>query len=611
MFKSEDVTLQVKRCEEKLTMSKLLWKSLLVSPAILGVVLASSANAAGTQVPANQLDVAEAEVSLEESANLEASATTEVAPELNFEVPQETPVAQADNSEIINQINEYSGDSNALDQVTSVNQLSDIDPFWFSAVQKMVDKYGCIVGYPDGTFKGQRNITRYEFAAAVSRCMEWVEENIGSVDGTDLATLRRLVQEFEAELAVLGARVDDLEGRVAFVEDHQFSTTTKLDGEVIFALTDEFGTSNDNNTIFVDRGRLALNTSFTGSDNLVTRLAFGNSTVFDTGTGSAEATQSFDLRPVDGGNNVVIDWLAYYFPFGASQVYVAAWGGIWSDIAPTLNPYFEDYDGGNGALTAFASESPIYRIGGGTGGAVSLGVGLLESVLGPSTVTFGYLTGNGSVPGDGFTNVAGDQGSGLFSGDYAALGQINFNLGDRIGLGATYVHGYHNGGSAIYDLGGLSSGVVGTGPANFPHINSGTAVTNSYGLEAAFRLTENISISGFGVYTDVISIQEGDTESWSYGAGVAFNDLGKEGSVLGIFGGAQPYSILDPTGAVATDSVTGNVLNDIPYTVEAFYKYQLSDNISVTPGLIWITNPNQDETAEDAWIGTLRTTFSF
>ncbi|MGB3694526.1 MAG: iron uptake porin [Spirulinaceae cyanobacterium] len=583
-------------------MSKLLWKSLLVSPAILGVVLASSANAAGNQVPVNQLDDTVAEVSVEESSDLEASATTEAAPELNFAVPQETPVAQADNSEIINQINEYSGDSNALDQVTSVNQLSDIDPFWFSAVQKMVDKYGCIVGYPDGTFKGQRNITRYEFAAAVSRCMEWVEENIGSVDAEGLATLRRLVQEFEAELAVLGARVDDLEGRVAFVEDHQFSTTTKLRGEVIFAVTDEFGTATENNTVFVDRGRLTLDTSFTGEDSLITRLAFGNSTAFNTGTNSAEATQTFDIGG-GGGNNVSVDWLAYYFPFGASQVYVAAFGGIWSDIAPTLNPYFEDYDGGNGALTAFASENPIYRIGGGSGAAVSLGVGLLESVLGPSTVTFGYLAGNASDP---------SAGEGLFDGDYAALGQINFNLGDRIGLGATYVHGFHNNGSAIYNLGGVgASGVVGTGPANLPHITSpvGAAVTNSYGLEAAFRLTEKISISGFGVYTDVISLQQGDTESWSYGAGVAFNDLGKEGSILGIFGGAQPYSILDPTGAVAMDG--GVALDDVPYTVEAFYKYQVNDNISVTPGVIWITNPNQNSEADDAWIGTLRTTFTF
>ncbi|MGC1248137.1 MAG: S-layer homology domain-containing protein, partial [Spirulinaceae cyanobacterium] len=152
-------------------MYKLLWQSLLVSPALFGVALAANAAENPVSSEYNQQEITD----------------TEVSPELNFAASEETSIAQSDTSEMIEQINEYSGDRNALDQVTSVNQLSDIDPFWFSAVQKMVDKYGCIVGYPDGTFKGQRNITRYEFAAAVSRCMEWVEENIGSVDGTDLA----------------------------------------------------------------------------------------------------------------------------------------------------------------------------------------------------------------------------------------------------------------------------------------------------------------------------------------------------------------------------------------------------------------------------------------
>jgi carbohydrate-selective porin OprB len=67
---------------------------------------------------------------------------------------------------------------------------------------------------------------------------------------------------------------------------------------------------------------------------------------------------------------------------------------------------------------------------------------------------------------------------------------------------------------------------------------------------------------------------------------------------LGIFGGAQPYSL--SAGASQT-----------PYQVEGFYKYQVSDNISVTPGVIWVTSPGQATNSNDAFIGTLRTTFSF
>ena len=57
----------------------------------------------------------------------------------------------------------------------------------------------------------------------------------------DLDTISRLTQEFEAELATLSGRVDDIESRTAFLEDNQFSTTTKLRGEVSFAISQVFG----------------------------------------------------------------------------------------------------------------------------------------------------------------------------------------------------------------------------------------------------------------------------------------------------------------------------------------------------------------------------------
>jgi len=79
----------------------------------------------------------------------------------------------------------------------------------------------------------------------------------------------------------------------------------------------------------------------------------------------------------------------------ASSTYVAAWGGIWNDFVPTTNPFFEDFDGGNGALSTFASENPIYRIGGGSGGGVSLQLGFLQSIVGPTSLSLGYLAGGG------------------------------------------------------------------------------------------------------------------------------------------------------------------------------------------------------------------------
>jgi len=612
-------------------MSKLLWKSLLISPAVLGVTLvastvgvraADSANLpiADTQTatPEVQFDgVADITVSEEIAVNPEqlTPASLEVKPEAQPTLAQSVPAAPNE-AEILNQINDYSSEGgNSSGQVTSVGQLRDVSPgdWAYEALRSLVERYGCIAGYPDGTYRGNRALTRYEFAAGLNACLQQIERLLpgGGFDDSELETLRRLIQEFEAELATLGARVDNLEGRVAFLEDNQFSTTTKLRGEVIFALTDEFNSDFDNNTVFQDRVRLELNTSFTGQDRLVTRLAAGNADLLNTGAGF-EATQTFNIGNTEN-NDVVVDWLAYYFTFGSSKIYVAGAGGIHSDYAPTLNPYFEDYDGGNGALSAFASESPIYRIGGGAGAAISLGAGPLERVLGPSTLTVGYLAGPGAEnPNDDL---------GIFNGEYAALAQLNFNLGDRIGIGATYVHGYHNAGSAIFDIGGggadefpnFGEGIVGTGLANNPGSFVGDAndrvpmVTNSYGIQAAFRLSETISISGYGAYTDAILIGRGDSEIWTYGAGVALSDLGKEGNVLGIFGGVQPYA-----GSINTPSDNfGREDDELPWHVEAFYKYQLTDNISVTPGVIWLLNPDQDDNNEDAVIGTLRTTFTF
>ncbi|NET49261.1 MAG: carbohydrate porin, partial [Merismopedia sp. SIO2A8] len=51
--------------------------------------------------------------------------------------------------------------------------------------------------------------------------------------------------------------------------------------------------------------------------------------------------------------------------------------------------------------------------------------------------------------------------------------------------------------------------------------------------------------------------------------------------------------------------------DDISFHVEVFYQHQLTDNIAITPGVIWISAPNNNDDNEDLVIGTIRTTFSF
>ncbi|MCY7272316.1 MAG: iron uptake porin, partial [Phormidesmis sp. CAN_BIN44] len=176
-----------------------------------------------------------------------------------------------------------------IDQVTSVSQLSDVRPTdWaFQALQSLVERYGCIVGYPDKTFRGNRALTRYEFAAGLNACLDRVNELIAAatadlVKKEDLATLQKLQEEFAAELATVRGRVDALEARTTTLEKQQFSTTTKLSGEVIFSLASAYGAypglgnrrslasgtttggapGRDANVVFNNRVRLKLLTSF-------------------------------------------------------------------------------------------------------------------------------------------------------------------------------------------------------------------------------------------------------------------------------------------------------------------------------------------------------------
>lgn len=566
-------------------MSKITLKSWLTCPALIGVsLLVSSTAYAGEAVEGVE-------------ASVEKGTETLIAQVATPDSTQE--------SQILDRVESYSqeGKTNSYDQVTNVNQLRDVSPTdWaYEALRSLVERYGCIVGYPNQTYRGNQALSRYEFAAGLNACLNQIERLIASSEAVtreDIETLQRLVQEFEAELATLSGRVDNLEGRTAFLEDHQFSTTTKLAGEVIFALTDNWGKGDDEQAVFGDRFRLALNTSFTGEDTLVTRLSGGNLNPFF----DATSTQTFNIGA--NGNNVDVDWLAYYFPLKLGenaqfQTYISAFGGVHSDYVPTLNPYFEDFDGGNGALSTFASESPIYRIGGGSGLGLSYQLGFLESIVGPSTLTIGYLAGDAGNP---------DQGNGLFNGNFGALAQINFAPTESLNIGLTYARGYQQAGAATFGGGNLivdggdSIGVVGTNLANATDFTKGT---NTYGAEVAWAFNERISLSGFFAYQTLFSYDAGGpkgkgTQVWTYGLGLAFPDLGKEGSTLGIFAGAQPY--------------LGNGINNaVPIQVEGFYKYQLNDNISITPGIVWVSNPNQGLGDDDPSrvIGTIRTTFTF
>jgi Carbohydrate-selective porin, OprB family/S-layer homology domain len=626
---------------------KLIRFSLFFSPVFLMAVLGISTEAIATEVE-----------NIKDSSSIFTS-TENISEKLShiYEGELTSTHKQTTIPKTTNKLTDYLAQSSANNnRVTSVSELSDVQPTdWaFQALQSLVEYYGVIAGYPDGKFRGRQAITRYEFAAGLNAALEKINELMKAGTGNlvrkeDLLTLERLQKEFSTELDILRSRVDVVEERVNKLETNQFSTTTKLKGEAIFAITNASGgdtavTSRlgpnvvEKNTTFQQRVRLQLESSFTGKDVLITRLQAGNSqlnpfTLLNSqsslGVSSSNTTET--LGPSEQGtqtfqvfgntnNSVVIDTLQYHFPVNKNlDIAVSANGGRFEDFTPTLNPFLENSDGGSGSLSAFGQRNPIYRLGGGQGIGVNYKLGSSLKLTG------GYLASEGSSPNNG---------NGLFNGDYSALGQLTWTPSNKLSLAFTYINSYSGDSNFGFDNGSNVFGFTGTGVANsLNYINSGISnvntpnnvsnpkpvSANSYGIQASYQLSPKLVISGWTGLTKARIIDYGEGDILNYAVTLALPDLGKKGNLGGIVFGAQPYlSTLkgkdfypgDENGSIGLgDPKKFNL--DIPLHLEAFYKYKVSDNVSITPGFIWLISPQQDKDNNDIFIGTVRTTFTF
>jgi len=513
------------------------------------------------------------------------------------------------NEQITNVAQLSQEESNNLGQVTSVSQFSDVQPTdWaFQALQSLVERYGCIAGYPNGTYRGNRAMTRYEFAAGLNACLDRVNELIATatadlVTKQDLSTLQRLQEEFSAELATLRGRVDSLEARTSELEANQFSTTTKLVGEAIFNVSDAFGDDRagggdlNSNTVFSDRVRLSLESSFTGKDKLQIRLQAGN-TVSNSGVTNTNMTRlGYDLAsPAD--NSVGIDKINYAFNLSdAIRVKVDANNAELFENVNVFNPDFRS--SGSGALSRYGRFSPIYRQG--AGGA---GLTVTFNPNGPISATAAYLAPRSSNPNEGF---------GIANGDYAAFGQIEFKPSKAFNIGLTYAHTYDGGRDPDLTVTGNPNAISLTGStgselANRP-FGAGVATTaNHYGIEASFQASSKLTVGGWAGYTTAISeagaTQGSDADVFYWAATLGLKDFGKEGNLLGLLFGQPPK--------VTSNDVAGREDPDTSYHAEALYKVKLSDNIAVTPGVLVIFNPEHNDANDTIYIGTLRTTFTF
>ena len=500
----------------------------------------------------------------------------------------------------------------ALDptRVTPVSELSPVLPTdWvYVTLQALSDRYNIPVGFPDGTYRGDRALTRYEFAAAMLPVLEQLTEVIVSgqaelASTADLLILERLQEELGNTLDDTQNRMTRLEERAQVVERQAFSTTSVLDAEALLALADQYGGDQTANTVAQYRLWLDVVTSFSGRDALHTRLiasdgeAFGDSDQSSESVSEVEQTAEGTLIQNSRGDTddgVELDWIGYKTSVGDRDnppfhLYLSAKGGTHAHYLDSISP-LGNGSSGNGAISVFGQTSPIYTIGGGTG----VGGEWEFDADGRFTLAAGY-----------FAEQAADPDQGLFDRDYVALTQLTIRPTPAIALGLTYAHGYHTPDNAIFDAGLGDGAIAGTGVANATHSQLDTpATTNSYGLQARVDLNYQVSLYGFGGHTDIQFIDQGDGDIWYYGVGVAVQDWLIPQTSGGLIIGSEPY-------LAGIDHRSLTVQNDTPLHVEAFYTLRFSDQISITPGVIWLTAPNQDHDNSDRVIATLRTTFRF
>ncbi len=482
---------------------------------------------------------------------------------------------------------------NSKAQVTSVSSLSDISPSdWsYQAIQSLSEQYGCIAGYPNGTFKGNRSATRFEVAAVLNACLDQIGDRFASK--ADLDVVKALQDEFATELATLRGRVEDLENRVSTVESQQFSTTTILGGEAIFGLAGATGGEppglGQQRIIAAHLTRLQLVTSFTGKDILRVQLgasnfsdgAFANPSALNTNM----ALLSFQS---DSANQLRLDSLEYRFaPFDRFVVTVKPVGFNLSSILTANSPYF---DVGRGSISRFGEASPIFKI-----GNLDTGFGfdwLLSSRL---RLQAAYGTRNGGTL-NGIDSFGNTFRGGITGADHSAAGvQLLFNPTDTVLAGLAYINAYSSNGQLDTFTG--SNNADTSGGFNEP------STIHAASLTFQWRATPNLTLGAWGGVTVTDSrVSDNIVGTFTYLGSIGYSDpFGREGDLIGALVGQPPKLF---AGTVIPDEGTS-------IHAELFYRFKLSDNIYITPGFFIVTDPGHIPENNAIFVGTVRTTFRF
>jgi Carbohydrate-selective porin, OprB family/S-layer homology domain len=549
-----------------------------------------------------------AEENNDNSLSVESSSLISVSSKSSLSVAS-TPI----NNEV-NDDNAVSRDE-SMSQVTSVSQLKDVQPTdWaFQALQSLVERYGCIAGYPDSTFKGNRTLTRYEFAAGINACLNRVNELIGTATESaatreDLAKLQKLQEEFSAELVTLRGRVDNLEARSAELEANQFSTTTKLIGISIvgvqgrtnnradIAPRDSIKDSPDRgtNTSIVNLNQIFLNTQFDPQSYLITGLLASK--------GGTSPRLGNDLIlgyefPTD--NNFILSDLRYHRLLNKNFAIMV--GSTNVNMINAFRGPNRVESGATGPISLFAQRNPILNVGF-TGQA---GLAFDWQFAKRASLQAVYASYNAASP---------NQRNGLFDGNTTAAVQLLVTPTDAIDVSLYYLNNYSANGCLLTFVGDDCLTAVN------PVTNKAEPLqTNAVGATLNWQLSPKFTLGAWGGYTNSsIPGKSGNVETTNWMVYLNFPDLFRKGNLGGIYIG-QPPKITNSSlslGNNVPDILNGGLgkSGGQPGTttqIEAFYRFQVTNNISITPGIIHIMEPGHTPDSDSTTMGVLRSTFTF
>jgi Carbohydrate-selective porin, OprB family/S-layer homology domain len=513
-------------------------------------------------------------------------------------------------SAVIDQYSQGLG-ANSVSQVSSVSELTDVDPnqWAFQALKSLVERYGCIEGYPSKKYLGNRPLSRYEFAAGLNSCLDKIGEQISAATADkatkdDLAAVQRLQEEFKVELATLRGRVDSLEAKTKELEAHQFSTTTKLDGSVVMAV--QGGSAGGNvragdldltagrpgssaNTTFFGRTTLNLRASFTGKDELLVRLRgvtgqdiSGSFPGISSNLGTAFYAGAFDgstATPATNGNATVsFDKIRYTTTlFGDNfRVFVGPRIDLFEIIDTNSFANNEEVDFSNG----FMINNPLI-----TYIFAGPGAGADWKISDQFSLRAAYIAGQGGAS-NGFGR------GGLTGSDSIGSAEIEFRPSQTSKIKLQY-SGFT---TEIGPNPAFTSLGVNTGTPGNPQ------KTDVFGVNAEWAITPSVGIFGrYGTGTQKTFIPLlGDQTLSTWQLGFAFPDLFAPGNTLGIAAG-QPIKITSGTGA--------NSGTETNY--ELYYNFKLNDRVTLTPDIQVISQPNNVAGNSTITVGTLRAVFNF